>query len=83
MMQTLDGLNHELQVLKQRTLRIENRVKELRCPGPTPLEMMTGGSTVLNRDATMSSQVLNNQSSHPPMMRGDVSTTASTSSAQR
>jgi hypothetical protein len=52
MMQTLDGLTQELQVLKQRTLRIENRVKELRCPGPTPLEMMTGGSAVLNREGS-------------------------------
>ncbi len=44
-MQTLNDLNYELQTLKQRTLHIENRVKELRCPGPTPLEMMTGGAT--------------------------------------
>ncbi len=56
MLQTLDGLTLELQVLKQRTLRIENRVKELRCPGPTPLEMMTGGSAVLNREGSGSSQ---------------------------
>jgi hypothetical protein len=45
LMRTLSDLNHELQIVKQRTLRIENRVKELRCPGPTPLEMMTGGAT--------------------------------------
>ncbi len=45
LMQTLNDLSHELRTLKQRTLRIENRVKELRCPGPTPLEMMTGGAT--------------------------------------
>ena len=45
LMQTLNDLNQELQTLKKRTLRIENRVKELRCPGPTPLEMMTGGAT--------------------------------------
>lgn len=41
---TLQGLNQQLEVLKQQALRIENRVKELRCPGPTPLEMLTGMS---------------------------------------
>lgn len=41
---TLEGLNQELEHLKRKTLSIEKRVKELRCPGPTPLEMLTGMS---------------------------------------
>lgn len=41
---TLEGLNEELEHIKLRTLSIEKRVKELRCPGPTPLEMLTGMS---------------------------------------
>ena len=44
LMSELDGLNQELEQLKLRTRSIENRVRELRCPGPTPLEMMTGGT---------------------------------------
>lgn len=38
----LDDLNEELELLKQRTNEIQDQVRAMRCPGPTPRQMISG-----------------------------------------
>lgn len=38
----LEDLGDELEMLKQRTAQVESQVRALRCPGPTPRQMITG-----------------------------------------
>ena len=57
----LDGLNEELENLKKRTLSIEHRVAQLRCPGPTPLEMMTGGAIHKSSKSKSSPSLIRNE----------------------